>query len=94
MRGFLEFGAGQHGGQREAGAERLRQGQDVGDDAVALEGVPIAGAAEPGLGLIKDQQHPAFPALVPQRREVAGGRLDDAAGAEDRLDDAGGQAAD
>src|SRR5262249_56724045 len=48
----------------------------------------------PGLGLVEDQQHSAFSALVPQCREVAGRRLDDATGAEDRLDDTGGQAAD
>src|SRR5262249_13280931 len=90
----FEFGGGQHGGQRKAGAECLGQGEDVGDDAVALEGVPGAGAAEPGLGLVEDQQHSAFSALVPQCREVAGRRLDDATGAEDRLDDTGGEAAD
>ena len=53
-----------------------------------------AGAAQPGLGLVQDQQHPAFAALVPQRGQVAGRQLDDAAGAEDRLDDGRGQAAD
>src|SRR6185437_16327920 len=41
-----------------------------------------------------DQQHSAFGALVPQRPEVAGWRLDDAAGAEDRLDDGRSKAAD
>ena len=94
VRRVLEVGTGQHGGQRKAGTECLGQGQDVRDDAVTLEGIPGTGAAEPGLGLVEDQQHSAFAALVPQRREVAGRRLDDTAGAEDRLDDAGGQAAD
>src|SRR6202042_2486189 len=49
---------------------------------------------QPGLGLVQDQQHVPFPALVGQGPEVAGRRLDDAAGAEDRLDAAGGPAAD
>ena len=65
-----------------------------GDDAVALERVPVAGAAQPGLRLVEDQQHAALVALVPQRGEVAGREVDDAAGAQDRLDQAGGEAAD
>ena len=91
---LLDLGAGQHGGQRQAGAEGLGQGEDVGDDAVALERVPVAGAAQPGLRLVEDQQHAALGALVPQRGQVARREVDDAAGAEDRLDEAGGEAAD
>ena len=45
VRRLFEFRTGQHGGQRKAGTECLGQGQYVGDDAVALEGVPGAGAA-------------------------------------------------
>ena len=90
----LDLGAGEHRGQRQPGAEGLGERQDVGHNPVALEGVPVAGAAQPGLRLVEDQQHAALVALVPQRGEVAGRQVDDPAGAEDRLDQAGGEAAD
>ena len=76
---LLDLGAGDHGGQRIAGAECLGEREDVRDDPVALERVPGAGAAQAGLGLVEDQQHPALLALRLQRGEVARRRDDHAA---------------
>src|SRR5258708_1343746 len=80
------------GGERPAGGAGLGEREDVGHYAVALEGVPRAGAAQPGLRLVDDQQHAALAALAGQGGEVTRRWLDDAAGAEDRLDDAGREA--
>ncbi|CAM5373953.1 hypothetical protein SALBM135S_02576 [Streptomyces alboniger] len=93
MRLLLDLRTGDHGCEGQSGAEGLGQGQDVGHHTVALEGVPGSGAAETGLRLIQDQQHAALSALGPQGGEVPGGWLDDAARAEDRLDETRGQAA-
>jgi hypothetical protein len=58
-----------------------------------LAGEQIAGAAEPCLRLVKDQQHAALAALGRQGRHVADGRLQHAAGAQDRLGDTRSQLA-
>ena len=63
---------GQRGRQRKAGAERLRQGEEVRDDAVTLEGEHRAGAAEPRLGFVDHEQHAPLVASLGQRCEVAG----------------------
>ena len=76
-------------GQRQPGAERLGHRDDVRDDAVALEAVPVAGAVQRGLRLVEDQQHPARVAVVAQRGEVARRGDEDAGAGKDRLDDAG-----
>ncbi len=47
---------------RQAAAEALGQGDDVGLDAVGLVGEPVAGAADAGLHLVEDQQR-----AVPRR---------------------------
>ena len=53
----------------------------------------VAGAADAGLRLVEDQQHAARAAMRLQRREIAGRQLDDAAAAQDRLGDEGGEIA-
>ena len=84
---LLDLVGGQHRRQRQPGAERLRQRQDVGHDAVALEREHRAGATEPGLGFVEDQQHPALVAARLQRGEVAGRQVEDAARRQHRLGD-------
>ena len=84
---LLDLVGGQHRGQRQAGAERLRQREDVGHDAVALEREHRAGAAEPGLRLVEDEQHPPLVAARLQRGEVAGRQVEDAARRQHRLGD-------
>ncbi len=54
----------QHRPDREAVAHRLGHRDHVGHDAGVLEAEPLAGAAEPGLHLVHDQQQAA---LVAQR---------------------------
>ena len=88
----LDLGRGDHDGHRQAAAQGLRQGQHVRHDAVALEGVHGAGPAHPGLRLVDDQQHPALLAELLEPAQVAERQLDDAAGGQDRLDQAGCQA--
>jgi hypothetical protein len=58
-----------------------------------LERIAVAGAAQARLRLVEDEQHPALVAAVAQLGEVAGRRDDHARAREDRLDDAGGEAA-
>src|SRR6185437_9125632 len=53
-----------------------------------------AGASKRGLRLVEDQQHAARVAKLAQTLEIAVGRNDDAAGAQDRLDDRGGRRSD
>ena len=89
----LDLLAGDHGRDRQPGAERLGQRQDVGHDAVALEGIHVAGPAQAGLRLVEDEQHAALDAHLLEPAQVADRRLDDAARGQDRLDDAGGEAA-
>ena len=84
---LLDLVGRQHRGQRQPGAERLRQREDVGHDPVALEGEHRAGAAEPGLGLVEHQQHAALVAARLQRGEVAGRQVEDAARRQHRLGD-------
>ncbi|OPZ09893.1 MAG: hypothetical protein BWZ08_00086 [candidate division BRC1 bacterium ADurb.BinA292] len=45
----------EHGGQRHAAGDPLAAGDQIGDDAQMLEAEQPAGAAEPGLNLIQDQ---------------------------------------
>ena len=60
---------------------------------IALEGEHRAGASHAGLRLVEDQQHPALDAFVLERGEIPLGQLDDAAAAQDRLRNEGGQIA-
>ena len=61
-----------------------------GNDAFVLEGEPGAGAAEPRLHLVEDQEHAVGIAQRPDAREIALRRNDDAGLALDRLDQHGG----
>ena len=52
---------GRHGrGQRQAAPQRLRDGDEVGDDAVVLEAEHRPEPPEPRLRLVEDEQHPAL----------------------------------
>ena len=72
----------------------LESATKSGNDVVLLEGEHRADAAERRLRLVDDEQHPALFAALLERRHVAVGQRDDAARAEDRLDDRGGGRAD
>ena len=58
MRPRLDLGGGDDRREGETCAEGLGEGDDVGYDPVALERVPLAGAAEPGLRLVEDRLEP------------------------------------
>ncbi|MEH3077319.1 MAG: hypothetical protein PGN11_11685 [Quadrisphaera sp.] len=87
----LQLGADDDGGQRQPRAERLGQHEHVGHHAVALEGVPVAGAAQTGLGLVEHQQPAALAHALRERCQVAGRQVEHAAGAQHRFDDARGE---
>src|SRR5919201_765576 len=80
--------------ERDAAAERLRDGYEVGDDAVVLEAEHRPEPAEPGLRLVEHEEHAALVAQLAQTAEVAVGRNDDPAGREHRLRDHGAERAD
>jgi hypothetical protein len=84
---LLDLVGRQHGGQRQAGAERLRQRQDVGHDAVTVAREHGAGAADAGLRLVQHQQHPPLATVGLEGGEEAQRELQDAAGREHRLGD-------
>src|SRR5262245_5584826 len=60
----LDRFGGYHGGKRHTAAKRLRQSEDVRLDAEMLEG-KIAPQAERGLRLVKNEQHVARLAMLP-----------------------------
>ena len=92
-RDVLDLRCREHGRQRQAGAECLGKRQVLRHDAIALAGEQLTCAAESGLRLVENELHLAVAALLRQRRHVALGRFEHAAGAQDRLDNAGGQRA-
>src|ERR671935_781575 len=91
---LLDSGARDRRRERDAAAERLRDGYEVGDDAVVLEAEHRPEPAEPGLRLVEHEEHAALVAQLPQTAEVAVGRNDDPAGREHRLGDHGAERAD
>jgi hypothetical protein len=86
-RGFLGGEAGAH---REAAADPLGRGEDVGLDAVMLVGVEPAGAGDPALHLVEHQHQVALVAEAPQALHEFGAGRADAAFALDRLDQEAG----
>src|SRR5439155_21302650 len=69
---------GQTGPDGKAAAQALRQGHDVGRDARVLVREPPAGATQPGLNLVEDEQQ-VFPvAPYADALEVAGSGGSDA----------------
>ena len=79
-----------HGGHRHvAAAQRLSHEHEVRLEPPVLEGEPAAGASQPGLNLVDDEQRAVAPAQLLRGPEVTGGRQRDHATL-DRLDDEGG----
>src|SRR5207247_8325929 len=78
-------------GERQSGAERLRQCQHVGDYSMVLEGEEPPGAPESRLRLVEHEQRSPFGALRLQGSQIALREIEDAAGAENRLCDEGGE---
>ena len=71
---------GNDGGDRhDAAAQRLAQQVDVSRHVLVLAGERAAGASEPGLDLVGDEQHPmlagqlAYPGQVARRRDPYAG---------------------
>ncbi len=87
VRLFLDFRAGRGHRQRQAAADCLRHGQDVGRDAGRMGGRLCADPTASGLGLIEDQQHAPVLGRGPERVEIALRRHDDTTRREDRLGD-------
>ncbi|CRK33753.1 hypothetical protein BN1708_006128 [Verticillium longisporum] len=84
----FDLGRRRHGRQRQAGAQRLGQAQNVGRDAaVVLKGEHAARAADARLRLVADEQHAPRAAPLGQRGEVPLRQVEDAARAEDGLED-------
>ena len=75
-----------------AGGEDLRQQHQVGHDAEALARRPAAEPPDAGHHLVADQQHAVAVADLAHRPQVAVGRREDAAGADHRLGEEGGDA--
>ena len=63
------------------------RGDQVRDDTLGLAGEPVAGAAEPGLDLVGDEDDAVLAAPVGHPGQEARRRHDEAALALDRLDD-------
>ena len=81
------LGAPDAGGDRHARREPLADAQEIRPHVLVLAREPRAGAAEPGVDLVGDQQPALGVAQAAQRREEARGRHALAAAALDRLDD-------
>src|SRR5260221_1261627 len=84
---LLDRGGRRHGADPDAAAEMLGDGDDVGNDAVALETEHRAKLAEAGLLLVDDEQHAALDAELLETPQPTRRRLDHAAGAEQGLGD-------
>ncbi len=76
---------GQTGSDRQTAAEALGQRHHIGGDAVVLVGEERAGAADPGLHLVEDQQRAVPGGEFAGRDQVTGRRDDDTALPHDRL---------
>ncbi len=81
---------GEAGAHREAAADALGRGQDVGRDARPLVGEELAGAADAGLDLVHDEQEAVLVAERPQGAQPLVRDHPQAALALDRLDHQGG----
>src|SRR5438094_984523 len=79
-----------HAAQREAAADPLADGHDVGDHALVLGPPHRARAAEAGDHLVGDEQRAVLAGDGLDRGQEAGRGDDVAGGALDRLDDDGG----
>src|SRR4029450_2588495 len=91
---LLDRGARDRRRERDAAAERLRDGYEVGDHAVVLEAEHRPEPAEPGLRLVEYPEHASLVPQPAQAAEVAVGRNDDPAGREHGLGDHGAERAD
>ena len=87
-----QLGVAGDGGQRQAAGDALGGGDQVGHDALVVDGEPRPGAAEAGLDLVGDEHDAVLRRPGREGRQEAGG-LDEPALAEDRLDRDAGQVA-
>src|SRR5207302_562310 len=85
-----DFRAASHRGDGHATAEGFRRGDQIGLDTEMFGGKPFAGAGEAGLHFVGDKENAVLAANVLQQLEVVARRNDEAAFAEDRLGDDGG----
>ncbi len=84
------FGGGAEAERDVGGGDAFGGGEDVGGDAPVLHGEPFAGASPAGHDLVGDEEDAGFVADAAEFGHVFGGRDDDAVGADDGLDDDGG----
>ena len=86
-----DLSADDHAAQRQvAGVDALGEAHEVGLHAPLLEGEPLAAATEPGHHLVADHHDAVAIAPLADALEVPVRRHQDAVGADDRLDDDGG----
>ena len=88
MAALLDLGRRQHGGERQAGAERLRQGQDVRRRRRRARRRTACRCGRARSAPRRRSAACRARGTSFERREVARRRLEHAAGAEDRLGDA------
>ena len=88
-----DFGARGEGAQRESVGDALGGDQNVGIDAVVLDGEHLAGAGEAGLDFVGDEENAVLVENFLYFFEVVWRRDDDAAFAHDRLGDECGHVA-
>ena len=89
-----DFGGGGAEAERNVGrGDALGGDEDVGLDVPVVDGEPLAGAAPAGHHFVGDHEHAVTVADFAQAREVFGRRNEDAVGADDGLDDDGGDVA-
>ena len=89
MDGVHDVRATGEGRERHAAGDALGGGDEVGHDALVVGGEPVAGAAEPGLHLVGDEQDALLGAPVGDLLHEARRGHDEPALALDRLEDDG-----
>ncbi len=90
--GVHDFGAAGDGCNREAAAQALGHGHQVGRDAIVFHGEQFAGTGKAGLHFVGDQQNAVLVADFAQGLHQTDRDRQEAAFALDRLDDDGGDA--
>src|SRR5208282_1560885 len=85
-----DFSAARYSRDGHAAAHGLRHGDQVGFDAEMFGSEPFAGACKSGLDFVRDEEDAVLAADILQEFEVVAGRNDEAAFAENGLDDQGG----
>src|SRR5258708_26986434 len=74
-----DFGATRYRGDGHASAERFRHSNQIRLNPEMLRGEPFAGAGEPGLHFVRDEENAVFVADILQQLEIVAWGNDEAA---------------